>query len=184
MSGKCSRSSIGARLCHTPLQATFALNIADTGCAHHVDTSTFQAGAGYAEALRPLIGAPAAGLFALGLIEAGAVAMLTISASTAYTVGEVLGGRGTASIARSARRAAVLRRQRRHGPARWGDRAHSRHAAARDPYERGEGEVSGYRNGYRSGRMKTAEGTVEFSVVSRIFRTFDQATTSVCMSCG
>ena len=59
-----------------------------------MDTSTFQAGAGYAEALRPLVGAPAAGLFALGLIEAGAVAMLTISASTAYTVGEVLGGAG------------------------------------------------------------------------------------------
>jgi Mn2+/Fe2+ NRAMP family transporter len=31
-------------------------------------------------------------LFAVGLIEAGAVAMLTISASTAYAVGEVLDG--------------------------------------------------------------------------------------------
>ena len=61
---------------------------------HHVDTTTFQGGAGYAEALRPLIGAPGAAIFALGLIEAGAVAMLTISASTAYTVGEVLRGAG------------------------------------------------------------------------------------------
>jgi Mn2+/Fe2+ NRAMP family transporter len=61
---------------------------------HHVDTSTFQAGAGYAEALRPLIGTPGAALFAIGLIEAGAVAILTISASTAYAVGEVLGGTG------------------------------------------------------------------------------------------
>ena len=61
---------------------------------HHVDTSSLQGGTGYAEALRPLIGAPGAALFALGLIEAGAVAMLTISASTAYAVGEVIGGAG------------------------------------------------------------------------------------------
>ena len=53
-----------------------------------------QGGAGYADALRPLIGAPGAALFALGLIEAGAVAMLTISASTAYAIGGVAGGRG------------------------------------------------------------------------------------------
>jgi len=61
---------------------------------NHVDISSFQGGAGYAEALRPLVGAPGAALFALGLVEAGAVAMLTISASTAYAVGEVLGGAG------------------------------------------------------------------------------------------
>jgi Mn2+/Fe2+ NRAMP family transporter len=61
---------------------------------HKVDTSSLQGGTGYAEALRPLIGAPGATLFALGLVEAGAVAMLTISASTAYAVGEVIGGAG------------------------------------------------------------------------------------------
>ncbi len=33
-------------------------------------------------------------MFALGLIEAGAVAMLTISASTAYALGEAFGGAG------------------------------------------------------------------------------------------
>jgi Mn2+/Fe2+ NRAMP family transporter len=43
--------------------------------------------------LQPLIGSIGSTLFALGLIEAGAVAMLTISASTAYAVGEVLGGK-------------------------------------------------------------------------------------------
>jgi len=59
---------------------------------HHVDTGTLQGGAGYAEALQPLIGSLGSSLFALGLVEAGAVAMLTISASTAYAVGEVLGG--------------------------------------------------------------------------------------------
>ena len=61
---------------------------------HHIDTTALQGGTGYAEALRPLIGAPGAALFALGLVEAGAVAMLTISASTAYAVGEVIGGAG------------------------------------------------------------------------------------------
>ncbi len=60
----------------------------------HVDASKFQAGAGFAEALRPYIGPIGAGLFALGLIEAGAVAMLTISASTAYMVGELWRGSG------------------------------------------------------------------------------------------
>ncbi len=62
--------------------------------SHHADVSQLQGGTGFAEALRPLIGASGAALFALGLIEAGAVAMLTISASTAYAVGEVLGGAG------------------------------------------------------------------------------------------
>jgi Mn2+/Fe2+ NRAMP family transporter len=71
-----------------------ALVAASTLFDHHVETSTLQAGTGYAEALRPLIGAPGAALFAIGLIEAGAVAILTISASTAYAVGEVLGGAG------------------------------------------------------------------------------------------
>ena len=72
-----------------------------------LDTRALQQGASYAEALRPLIGAPAAALFALGLIEAGAVAMLTISASTAYAIGAVLGGRGH-SFNRSIRSAPLL----------------------------------------------------------------------------
>ena len=33
----------------------------------------------------------------------------------------------------------------------------------RERYERGEGEKAGYRNGYRTGRMKTAEGAVDYS---------------------
>ena len=33
----------------------------------------------------------------------------------------------------------------------------------RERYERGEGEKAGYRNGYRPGRMKTAEGAVDYS---------------------
>lgn len=75
--------------------------------AHRVDVSASQGGAGYAEALGPFIGAPAATLFALGLIEAGAVAMLTISASTAYAVGEAVAGAGH-SFNRSLREAPVF----------------------------------------------------------------------------
>jgi Mn2+/Fe2+ NRAMP family transporter len=81
-----------------------AVIAAVTGCAamvaaaplftHHVDMSRYQGGAGFAEALRPIIGAPGAALFALGLVEAGAVAMLTISASTAYSIAEMISGAG------------------------------------------------------------------------------------------
>ena len=33
----------------------------------------------------------------------------------------------------------------------------------RKRYERADGEPAGYRNGYRTGRMKTAEGMVEYA---------------------
>ncbi|MFZ0601450.1 MAG: hypothetical protein WAN05_08840 [Roseiarcus sp.] len=33
----------------------------------------------------------------------------------------------------------------------------------RERYECGEGEKVGYRNGYRPGKMKTAEGAVDYS---------------------
>ena len=36
-------------------------------------------------------------------------------------------------------------------------------ALGRERYERGEGEKAGYRNGYRAGKVKTAEGAVEYS---------------------
>jgi Mn2+/Fe2+ NRAMP family transporter len=49
------------------------------------------AGAGFPGALSHVSGHLAGTLFALGLIEAGAVAVLTISASTGYAVGECLG---------------------------------------------------------------------------------------------
>ena len=51
------------------------------------------AGAGFPAALKPISGDTVATIFALGLIEAGAVAVLTISASTGYAVGECLGAR-------------------------------------------------------------------------------------------
>ena len=84
--------------------AVGAILAAITGCAafiaatplfnNHVDMSQYLDGIGFAEALRPLIGSSGAGLFALGLVEAGAIAMLTISASSAYAVGEVVQGAG------------------------------------------------------------------------------------------
>jgi Mn2+/Fe2+ NRAMP family transporter len=49
------------------------------------------AGAGFPAALSKVAGGAAGTLFALGLIEAGAVAILTISASTAYAAGECIG---------------------------------------------------------------------------------------------
>ncbi|MGP0102335.1 MAG: NRAMP family divalent metal transporter [Solirubrobacteraceae bacterium] len=49
------------------------------------------AGAGFPEALKHVAGAGAGTVFALGLVEAGAVAILTISASTAYAAGECVG---------------------------------------------------------------------------------------------
>jgi Mn2+/Fe2+ NRAMP family transporter len=49
------------------------------------------AGAGFPAALAHVSGGAAGAVFALGLIEAGAVAILTISASTAYAAGECVG---------------------------------------------------------------------------------------------
>jgi Mn2+/Fe2+ NRAMP family transporter len=49
------------------------------------------AGAGFPDALRRVAGSAAGAVFALGLIEAGAVAILTISASTAYAAAECVG---------------------------------------------------------------------------------------------
>ena len=55
---------------------------------HHMSAENFQA-AEFAQALRPLIGRFGASLFALGIVEAGLVACVTISISSAYAYGEV-----------------------------------------------------------------------------------------------
>jgi Mn2+/Fe2+ NRAMP family transporter len=57
--------------------------------AHRMSAENFQA-AEFAQALRPIIGRAGAALFALGMIEAGMVACVTISISSAYAFGEVL----------------------------------------------------------------------------------------------
>jgi Mn2+/Fe2+ NRAMP family transporter len=55
---------------------------------HHISAENFQA-AEFAQALQPIIGRLGATLFALGIVEAGMVACVTISISSAYAFGEV-----------------------------------------------------------------------------------------------
>jgi Mn2+/Fe2+ NRAMP family transporter len=76
------------------LAATFGLGALLAGAAllHHNGAGIEGfAGAGFPQALADAAGGPAGTVFALGLIEAGAVAILTISASTAYAAGECVG---------------------------------------------------------------------------------------------
>jgi Mn2+/Fe2+ NRAMP family transporter len=54
----------------------------------HISADNFEA-AQFAQALQPLIGRFGASLFALGMVEAGIVAAITISTSSAYAYGEV-----------------------------------------------------------------------------------------------
>jgi Mn2+/Fe2+ NRAMP family transporter len=56
--------------------------------AHRMSADNFQA-AEFAQALEPIVGRFGASLFALGMVEAGIVAAITISASSAYAFGEV-----------------------------------------------------------------------------------------------
>ena len=56
----------------------------------HIDVSNFASGADFATALRPLIGRAGATLFALGIIEAGLVAAMTISTSSSYALAETM----------------------------------------------------------------------------------------------
>lgn len=55
---------------------------------HHMSSANFEAGE-FAQALQPFIGHWGAALFALGIFEAGMVAVVTISTSSAYAFGEV-----------------------------------------------------------------------------------------------
>jgi len=65
--------------------------LATTPLFHHgIDASQFQA-AEFAQALKPWIGHAGAALFALGIFEAGIVAAIAISTSSAYAFGEVFG---------------------------------------------------------------------------------------------
>jgi Mn2+/Fe2+ NRAMP family transporter len=57
---------------------------------NHLDVSIFASGADFATALQPLLGTTGATLFALGMVEAGSVAAITISTSSAYALGETV----------------------------------------------------------------------------------------------
>jgi len=58
--------------------------------SHRVSAPAFQA-AQFAQALEPLIGHLGASLFAIGIFEAGLVAVITISTTSAYAFHEILG---------------------------------------------------------------------------------------------
>jgi Mn2+/Fe2+ NRAMP family transporter len=55
---------------------------------HHMAAANFEA-AEFAQALQPFVGKWGSALFALGIFEAGMVAAVTISTSSAYAFGEV-----------------------------------------------------------------------------------------------
>ena len=71
-----SAAAIGMVLATTPL------------FTHHMSAENFQA-AEFAQALQPFIGRFGAALFALGIVEAGIVAAIAISVSSAYAFAEV-----------------------------------------------------------------------------------------------
>ena len=76
------------------LAAVFGIGALVAGAAlltHHGSGIQGFAGAGFPAALAHVSGGAAGTVFALGLVEAGAVAILTISASTAYAAGECVG---------------------------------------------------------------------------------------------
>ena len=66
--------------------------------AAHADVSQFSSGADFATALRPLLGTPGATLFALGMIEAGMVAAMTISTSSSYALAEAMSARHSLNL--------------------------------------------------------------------------------------
>jgi len=90
------------------LAATFGIGalVAGASLLHHGSGIEAFAGAGIPAALARVSGGAVGTVFALGLIEAGAVAILTISASTAYAAGECIGV--SHSFNSSPRKAAVF----------------------------------------------------------------------------
>jgi Mn2+/Fe2+ NRAMP family transporter len=84
-------TAIGAILAATAAIAT--LVAAAPLFAAKADISQFANGADFATALVPLIGSTGATLFALGILEAGLVAAMTISTSSSYALAETLSPR-------------------------------------------------------------------------------------------
>ncbi|MGH7119092.1 MAG: NRAMP family divalent metal transporter [Acetobacteraceae bacterium] len=64
----------------------------------HVNVSAFVSGADFATALEPYIGSVGATLFALGIIEAGLVAAMTISSSSSYALAEATARRHSMNL--------------------------------------------------------------------------------------
>jgi Mn2+/Fe2+ NRAMP family transporter len=89
-------TAIGAGL--AALAGIAALLAATPLFAHHIDASSFSTGADFATALRPLLGSTGAALFALGMIEAGLLAAMTISTSSAYALCEAVRSRHSLNL--------------------------------------------------------------------------------------
>jgi Mn2+/Fe2+ NRAMP family transporter len=89
-------TGIGAIL--AALAAVATLVAAAPLFAAHVDVSKFASGADFASALRPLLGTTGATLFALGIIEAGLVAAMTISVSSSYSLAETVSARHSLNL--------------------------------------------------------------------------------------
>jgi Mn2+/Fe2+ NRAMP family transporter len=81
-------TAIGAAL--AAAVAVAALVAASPLFLGRADLSALATGADFATALKPFIGQAGATLFALGTLEAGLVAAMTISTSSAYALGETL----------------------------------------------------------------------------------------------
>ena len=89
-------TAIGAAV--AALAAVATLVAAAPLFAHHVDVSTFASGADFASALRPYLGTVGSTLFALGIVEAGLVAAMTISTSSSYALAESLSVRHSLNL--------------------------------------------------------------------------------------
>jgi len=79
-------TALGATL--AALAALATIIAASPLFTHHMSAANFEA-ANFAQALQPFVGHWGSALFALGMFEAGMVAAITISISSAYAFGEV-----------------------------------------------------------------------------------------------
>lgn len=93
-------TAIGAAL--AAAAATACIIATSTLYVHHMNASEYGA-AQFAQALVPYVGRVGGALFAIGILEAGLVAAISISTSSAYAFGEVT--RGAHSLNRSFREA-------------------------------------------------------------------------------
>jgi Mn2+/Fe2+ NRAMP family transporter len=89
-------TGVGAALAAAAAIATLAAS--SRLFAAHVNVASFASGADFATALRPLIGRTGASLFALGMIEAGLVAAMTISTSSSYALAETVSARHSLNL--------------------------------------------------------------------------------------
>jgi Mn2+/Fe2+ NRAMP family transporter len=89
-------TAIGAILAAIVAIATVAATAPLHGA--HINVARLASGADFATALRPLIGSTGATLFALGIIEAGLLAAMTISTSSSYALAETISARHSLNL--------------------------------------------------------------------------------------